>query len=105
MTAYYYCPKCREPLPAGTPACEVDSVTYCEDHAKTTTLFDHVTWRDQAAVHDEPAQVDVRCSAGTEFEQAWYCRPPPPGSDYRVLDEDWDDGPPLRRNVYRWERA
>jgi hypothetical protein len=41
------CPKCREPLPAGTPACEVDSVTYCEDHAKTTTLFDHVMWRDQ----------------------------------------------------------
>jgi hypothetical protein len=54
-------------------------------------------------VHDEPVRVDVLCDGCTEFEQAWYTEPPPWGSRYRVLDEDWDDGPPLRRNVYRWE--
>lgn len=43
MTAF--CPRCGDEI-AEDQVIYLEDVTYCRDHAKTTTIYQHVMWRD-----------------------------------------------------------
>lgn len=46
MTAY--CPKCNEEI-AEDQVIPVEQTTFCAEHARSTTVFDYVMWRDSGA--------------------------------------------------------
>jgi hypothetical protein len=51
----------------------------------------------------KPVLVEVVSENDMTYERAWYCAPPAWGAQFITTDEDWDDGPPVRRNIYHWK--